>query len=746
MINVSNEYRKQITEERQFKLKATLTLADGTTKYLEDGDIFQGGMSFDEATSNSNSFQIGFAYIGGHKLVISNFDGKFDDYDFTGATVVPFVGLQLSEAVEWLKKGVFTVDDPGTGGNIITLDCLDNMHKFEKPFSEVEVVFPTTAQLLLTAICIHCGVPLATTTFYHDDYVINDRPIDDALSCIDMVSYIAQITGNYAKCNVDGALELKWYDTSVFEQSNDYDGGYFDKTEESFYQSGDNIDGGNFIDYSSGDNVDGGTFQELKRFHHFYDFSNVPTVSVDDVVITGIRVVYKGEEEEAYTALFGTGGYVLSIEDNPLIQSHEDADKVANAVGAKIVGMRFRPFSANVLSDPSVQAGDPCIVSIRTSRGYVSYQSYITSLLYTTGQRMVVKCIAETPSRNSSKRYSAETKAVVEARKRMEIKLTAYDLMVKQLNDLVAHSFGVYRTEVVLEDGSTVFYMHDKPTLAESQKIWKQTADAFAVSTDGGHTYTAGFDADGNAVFNVLAAIGINADWITAGKLLSKDGATLIDLDYGVANSDNLSFTDNIQSGFPLIMPFNIDDNVSKINKVLLKYTQQPFRTYSTTASDGGSSTVSSSTEFSVITTQSALESTQIFATFDQTVTTSTASGTGSHSHTVTIPGHAHSNVYGSLIHNHAIVDHGHSHNVNIPSHTHGLNFGIKEQGITNYAIDIYIDGVLRAQVENSSDKIQGILDLTQWITTTGWHVIEIRSATLKRVSAQINIKSYIRS
>ena len=47
MINVSNEYRKQITEERQFKLKATLTLADGTTKYLEDGDILQGGMSFD---------------------------------------------------------------------------------------------------------------------------------------------------------------------------------------------------------------------------------------------------------------------------------------------------------------------------------------------------------------------------------------------------------------------------------------------------------------------------------------------------------------------------------------------------------------------------------------------------------------------------------------------------------------------------------------------------------------------------
>lgn len=513
MINVSNEYRRQITEERQFLLKATLTFPDGTTKELDDNDIFQGGMTFDEATSSRNKFQIGFAYIGGHKLIINNFDGKFDDYDFTGATVIPYVGLQLSETVEWLKKGVFTVDDPGTGGNIITLDCLDNMYKFERPFSEVDVVFPVTAQFLLTTICYHCGVPLATTTFTNDDYMIKERPVDDAISCLDMVSYIGQITGNYAKCNIDGALEMKWYDTEAFEQTDSLDGGIFDNIDETTYQTGDTADGGNFTDYASGDDVDGGTFEQTKRYHHFYDFSSTPTVSVDDVVITGIQVSYT-EDDETYTKLFGTKGYVLPIEDNPLIQSREDADIVANVVGAKIVGMRFRPLSANVLSDPSVQAGDPCYVSIRTSRGYITYQSFVTSLAYTVSQRMRISCDAETPSRNSSTRYSAETKTVVENRKKIEKKITAYNIAVQQLTNLMANSFGVHKTEEKLEDGSTIYYLHDKPTLAESQTIWKMTADAFAVSTDGGQTWNAGFDSQGNAVVNILSAIGVNAEWI----------------------------------------------------------------------------------------------------------------------------------------------------------------------------------------------------------------------------------------
>jgi hypothetical protein len=45
------------------------------------------------------------------------------------------------------------------------------------------------------------------------------------------------------------------------------------------------------------------------------------------------------------------------------------------------------------------------------------------------------------------------------------------------------------------------------------------TADAFAVSTDGGKTWNAGMDSSGNAVVNILSAIGVQAEWIEADNL-----------------------------------------------------------------------------------------------------------------------------------------------------------------------------------------------------------------------------------
>lgn len=98
-------------------------------------------------------------------------------------------------------------------------------------------------------------------------------------------------------------------------------------------------------------------------------------------------------------------------------------------------------------------------------------------------------------------------------------KTSQYRIAEQQLTSLLAQSFGVFKTEKVLEDGSTVSYMHDKPTLEESKNIWKMTGDAFAVSSDGGVTWNAGLDASGNAIMNILSVIGINASWINADNL-----------------------------------------------------------------------------------------------------------------------------------------------------------------------------------------------------------------------------------
>lgn len=98
-------------------------------------------------------------------------------------------------------------------------------------------------------------------------------------------------------------------------------------------------------------------------------------------------------------------------------------------------------------------------------------------------------------------------------------KTARYKIAEQRLTALMAQSFGVFRTEEVLEDGSTVYYLHDKPALADSLNIWKMTGDALAVSSDGGQTWNAGIDAEGNAIMNILSVVGIEASWIDTDNL-----------------------------------------------------------------------------------------------------------------------------------------------------------------------------------------------------------------------------------
>ena len=90
---------------------------------------------------------------------------------------------------------------------------------------------------------------------------------------------------------------------------------------------------------------------------------------------------------------------------------------------------------------------------------------------------------------------------------------------MQQLTNLITNSMGVYKTTEEQDDGSFIYYLHNKRDLSESSTIWKMTSDTLSVSSDSGKTWNAGIDKDGNLVINVLSAIGINADWINAGSI-----------------------------------------------------------------------------------------------------------------------------------------------------------------------------------------------------------------------------------
>ena len=66
---------------------------------------------------------------------------------------------------------------------------------------------------------------LSTTTFDNDNYSIIRLPTGK--TCREMVSYIAQLSGNYAHCNTEGGdLILNWYNGSADVLDGNADTGY----------------------------------------------------------------------------------------------------------------------------------------------------------------------------------------------------------------------------------------------------------------------------------------------------------------------------------------------------------------------------------------------------------------------------------------------------------------------------------------------------------------------------------------
>lgn len=512
MINVSREFKQHMAEDdRKFLVYLDITLRNGTKlDTLDNSDIWEGGFKLDDGVTPSGQFTIGSCIINKLTVTLNNIYDKFSPYDFDGAVVTAYLGLELAPGrIEKIRKGVFTVDEPQYDGTTITLECLDNMSKFDEDYSNVKMVYPATLGEIVRDICNYCGVTFNTPGFENRYYEVSGRPADDSLTCRQVLAYCAQLACCFGRCDTYGRLEFKWFEQGIFEKSGNLDGGFFDD-ESPKYVSGDKADGGNFEDYSSGDVIDGGSFEDLDYFHHLYSLSGF-TVSTDDVVITGVQVTEEfteTEQDKKQTITVGSPGYVLAVSGNKLIQKGT-ANQVAQYLGRKLIGLKFRPMSTQALGNPTIEAGDLAYV---TDRRQNTYSCLITNLTFNLGGFMNISCDAETPGKNSSKQYSELTQAIVEIRKEAQKQASS-------LATVMSQAFGVFKTEEAQEDGSIIYYMHDKPTLAESMCIWKFTADAFAVSTDGGKTWNAGLDASGNATVNILSAIGINCDWIHAGTL-----------------------------------------------------------------------------------------------------------------------------------------------------------------------------------------------------------------------------------
>ena len=281
-------------------------------------------------------------------------------------------------------------------------------------------------------------------------------------------------------------------------------------------------------------------------FHEIESFTSL-TTGLDDIVITGIRIIQEVDSEdggkENITIQYGTDGYVLGIEGNKFI-TEENASDVAAMVGIKTIGMQFRSFSANALSDPTIEPGDVVLLIDRKRK---RYKSIVTNNTFHPGNFQAFSCGAKSPIRNSSTRFSQITQVYTDYRKELSQQRTDIETALAELDDRIDNSSGLFTTIEEQPDGSKKYFLHDKPLLSDSKIVWSMTAEAWGVSTDGGQTQNAGMTVDGDTIVRILTAVGINADWINTGALtIEKNGQVMFkaDVDTGqvdiVANSFSL--------------------------------------------------------------------------------------------------------------------------------------------------------------------------------------------------------------
>lgn len=516
MRDISDRFKnEQNNDNRNYLKYADITLTDGTVINLTNADFWSNGMKFEDSVSDDNTFNIGSANINTLNLSINNFDGKYTDYDFTDATVICYVGIELepedtsalldttgdkildttgneiivhkNALIEKIRICTMTVmDTPYQNTTIIELECEDNMRKFDRDYSASKLKYPATRKQIIQDACKVCGVTLDTLNFYQDSYQIPARPDDEALTFRQVIAWTCQIGCQYARCDKYGRLTIKWYDTEIADA--------------------------NRVAINS---------------------TNGFTPNLDDVVITGVQVTEYLEststDEEASSYLYGEEGYVLKISENKLIPQGT-GEVVANIIGEKCVGMSFRPFETECLTDIVLEAGDAVLITDRKGN---KYKSFLTNVVLQPGSFEQISCNAESAARNSSKTYSLVTQAAVDARKSVWRERTTREQALQEFKDRLDNSTGVYTTVQTQQDGSQIFYLHDKPTLAESKAVWKMTAEAWGVSTDGGQTWNGGMTVDGDTIVRILNAVGVNADWINAGAITvtDTDGSIIFSVD-----------------------------------------------------------------------------------------------------------------------------------------------------------------------------------------------------------------------
>lgn len=506
MINIANE---NVVNEikgtgRTFKCK----IIDGSTTYT---DIIS--LKYN-APFSSNSLSIGetpSAYI---EAEISDCKSSLSGHE---VKVVLSIDTVIDDEIvsKDIPLGLFTVEAPSdnknNGSGVTKITAYDRMYKTSDYVVSIYGKSEKTIKSLFTSICYQCGFEAYTGNINtnkeepekNENLMICDaEEILNGLDCRTALGYLASLIGRNCIVTSEGKFKLVGY-TTIEKETNIIEIDSLDTLD--FPSSTSTVD---YIFCSCGDDLS-------------YDYGTGNNgINITNPLLPFVyNYAPKDETNPNNTEL-------AKVE--PVDRLKSILSTVKSGTGNYYMATKFKQLNG----DPRIEVGDTILVQHKDTETGEVKESYVPvmSLTKEFDGGLTVEIQSFEPATEFYASVSDQIKFLGETTK----KNTDRGEALANLNNSISNSLGLYITEIKDDDGATKSYFHNKEDLATSTYIFTMNSGGFAYTdnwNDGNPIWQTGIDSDGNAVLNTLSVLGINADWLKVGKILSKSRDTYFDLD-----------------------------------------------------------------------------------------------------------------------------------------------------------------------------------------------------------------------
>lgn len=197
-----------------------ITFADNTVLGKADVAITGDGVKITDILNGDTDYTFGKAVCKQVEMTLFNVDNKFNNFDFTQEFTLQ-IGVKVNAAFQYVTVGIFKGERPDkVRGKLIDFTAYDRMQKFDVSASGFieNLTFPVTLGAVLSSLCTSVGVVLETTTFTNSTKNFTFNPFSTSdYTAREVLAWIAEAAGCYARVNADGKVELNTFTTNSYK-------------------------------------------------------------------------------------------------------------------------------------------------------------------------------------------------------------------------------------------------------------------------------------------------------------------------------------------------------------------------------------------------------------------------------------------------------------------------------------------------------------------------------------------------